>query len=122
MCAVTSIASERFGFKRHTWDIPMAWLPGLQKLNFTFQILFSAASSTTKLSLLWFCKRLIGAGGKGLYRGYNIFLIACMVFIGVCWALFESVSLGQCRYVFIVLPKLFFLFVKMVVTDPCPDR
>ena len=100
----------------------MAWLPGLQKLNFTFQILFSAASSTTKLSLLWFCKRLIGAGGKGLYRGYNIFLIACMVFIGVCWALFESVSLGQCRYVFIVLPKLFFLFVKMVVTDPCPDR
>lgn len=77
----------------------MDWLPTLQKLNFCFMILFSAASSTTKLSLIWFCRRLIGAGGKGLYRGYNIFLIASMVFIGICWVLFEVVSLAQCRYV-----------------------
>lgn len=99
MCVVTSLASESFGFKRHIWDIPMTWLPDLQKLNFTFQILFSAASSTTKLSLLWFCKRLIGAGSKGLYRGYHMFLIGCMVFVGICWILFEIVSLAQCRYV-----------------------
>lgn len=99
MCAVTAIASENYGFKRHVWDIPMGWLPTVQKLNLTFQILFSGASSTTKLSILWFCKRLLGAGSKGLYRTYDILLITAMVFVTICWLLFEFISIFQCRYV-----------------------
>lgn len=99
MCVVISMASEEYGFNRHVWDIPMSWLPTAQKLNLVFQILFSGASMTTKLSILWFTKRLLGAGSKGLYRTYYILLVAGMVFVTVCWLLFEFVSIFQCLYV-----------------------
>lgn len=97
MCVVTSLAAQVWGWDRHIWDIPMSWLPTVQKLNLAFQVQFSVSSSFTKLSLLWFCKRLIGTGAKGLYRTYYWVLVASMVFVGVCCILFELVSIFQCR-------------------------
>ncbi|KAF9890973.1 hypothetical protein FE257_005230 [Aspergillus nanangensis] len=97
MCAITSIATERYGWNRHIWDVPPDWLPTISKLNLAFQILFSWSSSWTKLSLLWFCKRLLGAGSKGLYWSYNLGLIAAMVFVGVCCAMFLFLSIFQCN-------------------------
>ena len=97
MCVVNSMAAQDWGWDRHIWDIPMSWLPTVQKLNLSFQTLFSVSSSFTKLSLLWFCKRLLGAGSKGLYRTYYFVLVGAMTFVAVCCALFELISIFQCR-------------------------
>lgn len=99
MCVSDSMAATDWGWDRHIYDIPMTWLPTVQKLNLSFQTLFSVSSSFTKLSLLWFCKRLLGAGGKGSYRAYYWVLVGAMVFVGVCCLLFEFISIFQCRYV-----------------------
>lgn len=96
MCVITSIASENYGWNRHIWDVRPDWLSTIQKFNMIFQIMFSWASSLTKISLLWFCKRLLGAGSKGLYWGYNMGLIGAMAFVGVCCALFTFMSIFQC--------------------------
>ncbi|EAW24072.1 uncharacterized protein NFIA_036440 [Aspergillus fischeri NRRL 181] len=97
MCAVTSLATVRYGWNRHMWDVPPTWLSTVSKLNLVFQILFSLASSVTKLSLLWFCKRLLGAGSKGLYRTYNWCLIGGMAFVSLSCALFLLFSIFQCN-------------------------
>ncbi|OJJ41408.1 hypothetical protein ASPWEDRAFT_99978 [Aspergillus wentii DTO 134E9] len=97
MCVVICIATEQYGWTRHLWDVPLPWLSTAKKLNLLFQILFSLCSSITKLSLLWFCKRLIGAGSKGVYRSYSIVLIAAMVFVTICCLLFLFISIFQCN-------------------------
>ncbi|GFF22079.1 hypothetical protein IFM61606_01218 [Aspergillus udagawae] len=97
MCAITSLATVRYGWNRHMWDVPPTWLTTVSKLNMVFQILFSLSSSVTKLSLLWFCKRLLGAGSKGLYRTYNWCLIGGMAFVSLTCALFLLFSIFQCN-------------------------
>ncbi|PYH98970.1 hypothetical protein BO71DRAFT_370017 [Aspergillus ellipticus CBS 707.79] len=96
MTVVTSLATTRWGWNRHIWDIPLTWLPNVEKYNLAFQICFSMASSITKLSLLWFCKRLVGTGSKGLYWGYNVVLIIAMVIVTICCLLFLFISIFQC--------------------------
>lgn len=95
MVVVTSLATENFGWNRHIWDIPTSWLPTVQKLNLSFQILFSMSSSTTKISLLWFCRRLLGAG-KGNFKVYNWAFIVSMIFVGLSCITFTLVSIFQC--------------------------
>ncbi|KKK14801.1 hypothetical protein ARAM_006380 [Aspergillus rambellii] len=97
MAAVISVASFYYGWDRHMWDVPLEWLPTVSKLNLTFQILFSLSASLTKLSFLWFCKRILGAGGKGLYQAYNLALIAAMNAVAVSSVLFMGLSLFQCH-------------------------
>ncbi|KAH8430462.1 uncharacterized protein LDX57_008121 [Aspergillus melleus] len=97
MCAVISMATEQWGWDRHMWDVPLEWIPTNSKLNLSFQLLFSLASSITKLSVLWFCKRLLGRGSKGLYRWYNVVLIVAMVFVTICCTLFTVLSIFQCK-------------------------
>lgn len=96
MVVVTSIATEDWAWNRHIWDVPMSWLPTVQKLNLCFQIMFSLSSSITKISLLWFCRRLLGAG-KGNYMVFNWAFIGAMVFVGLSCALFTLFSIFQCR-------------------------
>lgn len=95
MVAVTSLATENWAWNRHIWDVPMTWLPTLQKLNLVFQIMFSWSSSITKISLLWFCRRLLGAG-KGSYVIFNCAFIGSMVFVGLSCTLFTIFSIFQC--------------------------
>lgn len=95
MVVVTSYATEVWGWNRHIWDIPATWLPTLQKLNLCFQIMFSMSSSITKISLLWFCRRLLGAG-KGNFRVYNWAFIFSMIFVALSCVTFTLVSLFQC--------------------------
>lgn len=99
MIIVTSLATEDWGWNRHIWDIPMGWLPTVQKLNLVFQIMFSLSSSFTKISLLWFCRRLLGAG-KGTYSIFNWSFIGAMVFVGLSCALFTLISIFQCSSVY----------------------
>ncbi|KAL3488272.1 hypothetical protein BJX62DRAFT_180806 [Aspergillus germanicus] len=96
MGAVLAVAEQQWGWNRHIWDVPLDWLPTVSKLNLTFQILFSLSCSITKLSLLWFCKRLLGAGSKGLSSPYNIAMIIGMVVVGLSSALFILFSIFQC--------------------------
>jgi hypothetical protein len=96
MGAVLSVAEQQWGWNRHIWDVPLDWLPTVSKLNLTFQILFSLSCSITKLSLLWFCRRLLGAGSKGLSSPYNIGMIVGMVVVGLSSALFILFSIFQC--------------------------
>lgn len=73
----------------------MTWFPTVQKLNLSFQILFSMASSFTKLSLLWFCRRLLGP--KSSNQVYDWSYIGAMVFVGLSCALFTLISIFQCK-------------------------
>ncbi|KAL4870530.1 hypothetical protein BDV12DRAFT_55516 [Aspergillus spectabilis] len=97
MGVVLSIATEKYGWNRHIWDIPLEWLPTVSKLNLSFQLLFSLSCSITKLSLLWFCKRLLIIGNKGVYSRYNVAMIVGMVVVGISSALFILFSLFHCR-------------------------
>lgn len=95
MVVVTSLATEAWAWNRHIWDIPMAWLPTVQKLNLCFQIMFSLSSAFTKISLLWFCRRLLGAG-KGNFMVFNWAFVGVMIFVGLASALFTLLSIFQC--------------------------
>jgi len=95
MVVVTSLATENWGWNRHIWDIPISWLPTVQKLNLCFQLMFSVSSSITKISLLWFCRRLLGAG-KGNFVAYNWAFILSMLFVGISCIMFTTISIFQC--------------------------
>lgn len=97
MCVVTSLAAARYGWDRHIWDVPVSWLPTSQKLNMMFQILFSLASTFTKLSLLWFCRRILGTGISGPYRIFNYCLIGAMFIVAALCVAFLLVTIFQCR-------------------------
>jgi hypothetical protein len=93
MAVVTSIATEKWGMNRHIWDIEILSLATVQKYNLCFQIMFSMASCFTKISLLWFCRRLIG---KGHFALYNWAFILSMVFVALSSGLFTIISIFQC--------------------------
>ncbi|OQE40177.1 hypothetical protein PENCOP_c006G06986 [Penicillium coprophilum] len=93
MVTITSIATENWGMNRHVWDIELVKLVTVQKLNLSFQILFSLASCFTKISLLWFCRRLIANSNFGMY---NRAFILAIVFVGASSLLFTLVSIFQC--------------------------
>ncbi|KAJ5198857.1 hypothetical protein N7491_000576 [Penicillium cf. griseofulvum] len=93
MATITSVATEDWGMNRHIWDIEVLKLITIQKLNLSFQILFSLSSCFTKISLLWFCRRLIGKGKFGLY---NRAFILSIVFVGGSSLLFSLISIFQC--------------------------
>ncbi|KAL4788075.1 hypothetical protein BJX76DRAFT_367792 [Aspergillus varians] len=97
MSVIVCIATESWGWTRHIWDIPKEWMPMVSKLNLTFQILFSLSCSMVKLSLLWFCRRLLIVGTKGVYPIYNIAMIVGMVVVAISCALFVIISIFQCR-------------------------
>lgn len=105
MVAVTSLATENWGFNRHIWDIPVTWFPTIEKLNLTFQIMFSWSSGFTKISLLWFCRRLLGAG-KGSFVVYNWAFIGSMVFVALSVFMFTFFSIFQCSWVHLPIPVL----------------
>lgn len=95
MVFVTSYATENWAWNRHVWDIPIGWLPNVQKLNLAFQLMFSWSSSTTKISLLVFCRRLLGAG-KGGYMILNCAFIGLIIIVTLSPILFTSISIFQC--------------------------
>lgn len=93
MAIVTSIATENWGMNRHIWDIELSRFIIVRKLNLCFQLSFVVSSCFTKLSLLWFCRRLIG---KGNFVLYNWAFIISMGFVGVSSLLFFIISIFQC--------------------------
>ncbi|CAI7604265.1 unnamed protein product [Penicillium glandicola] len=93
MAVVTSIATENWGMNRHLWDIELLRLVTIQKLNLSFQILFSLSSCFTKISLLWFCRRLIV---KSNFLLYNWAFILSIIFVALSSGMFSIISIFQC--------------------------
>ena len=95
MAVATSMATEYWGFNRHVWDIPVTWLPRMEQLILAFQLTFSWSSGFTKISLLWFCRRLLGAGKRN-FVVYNWAFIGTMIFVGFSVLLFTLLSILLC--------------------------
>ncbi|KAH8702550.1 integral membrane protein [Talaromyces proteolyticus] len=96
MSTISSLADARYGWDRHIWDVPMEWMPNSLKCRMTFQITFSLASTLTKISLLWFCRRILGNAISGPFRNLNYSLIASMVFLAMLSLAFIFVTLFNC--------------------------
>lgn len=97
MFAVMSMASAHWGWDRHVWDIPIPTLTLMLQSTFAFEILFAVSSCFTKLSLLWFCRRIVGDGRK---IGINYHALACvvvMVIVGAFLLAYTIVEFIQCR-------------------------
>lgn len=101
MGALTSLATARYGWDRHAWDVPLQWLPDSLKMRMAFQITFTVASCFTKLSLLWFCRRILGAGIKGPFRVFNYCLIGAMALVFILALIFILLTIFTCMYVVI---------------------
>lgn len=99
MVTATTLASQYYGLSHHVWDVEPQKLTTGNKLNLMFQISFCFASTATKISLLWFCKRLLGTRPKGLYRKYNHVIIASMVAVLFLCLIFLAMTIFQCRRV-----------------------
>jgi hypothetical protein len=75
-CAIaTLIAVQQLGWGRHVWDIPEEYFtPGL-KLMMVMEITFAAGAAMTKLSLLFFYRRLMNPG-RSVLRIINWIFVA----------------------------------------------
>lgn len=93
MAVVTSIATEQWGMNRHIWDIESDRFIAVRKLNLCFQLFFLVSSCFIKISLLWFCRRLIG---KVNFALYNWAFILSIVFVAGSSVLFIVISIFQC--------------------------
>ncbi|KAK2765981.1 hypothetical protein FQN54_007496 [Arachnomyces sp. PD_36] len=97
MIVATSVWSELYGLKHHLWDIEPDRVTTGNKLNLVFQISFCFASTATKISLLWFCKRLLGSRKEGFYQKYSQVIIGSMVTVLFLCLIFLSMTIFQCR-------------------------
>lgn len=99
MCTATSIAAAHFGWDRHEWDVPLAWIPASLKYRMVFEMTFTVSSTLTKVSLLWFCRRLLGSSAKSNLRYLNRSLIGAMVLLVILGLLFIFITLLNCMWV-----------------------
>ncbi|KAJ5941347.1 hypothetical protein N7516_001515 [Penicillium verrucosum] len=93
MAVITSIATEQWGMNRHIWDIESDRFIAVRKLNLCFQLLFLVSSCFIKISLLCFCRRLIG---KVNFALYNWAFLLSIVFVAGSSVLFIVISIFQC--------------------------
>lgn len=99
MMICLSIASREYGFNRHVWDVPFDKLRTANVYSLLFQVTFSLASSFTKLSLLWFCRRVIGDGRKISWGIHDSAIVVLMGLIVVVETAYLIMLFLQCRYV-----------------------
>jgi hypothetical protein len=97
MMITMSIASARYGWDRHVWDIPFSLMSTSLKYGLVFQITFGLASAFTKLSLLWFCRRIIGDGRKVSISFHDVAISFVMFSVTAFVLAFVIINLLQCR-------------------------
>lgn len=88
------LANERYYWNRHIWDIPLNHASGVLKIVLSATILFTAASSCTRISLLCFYYRLVREAKRPLFRWV---LHGSLVYIVAIWITFTFTSLFQCQ-------------------------
>lgn len=100
MCTVTSIAAVRLGWDRHIWDVPFTWFSTSLKYHMVFEMTYTVSTTLTKVSLLWFCRRLLGSSAKSNLQYLNWSLIGAMVLLVILGLLFIFITLFNCMWVF----------------------
>jgi hypothetical protein len=86
-------AQLKYDWNRHAWDVIPAVVTVGGKLVLITQILFSVASACTRLSMLFFTRRILVAGYDRLQK----ILIFTMVVMGVDCLIFVTIAVFQCR-------------------------
>ncbi|OTA66528.1 hypothetical protein K449DRAFT_456626 [Hypoxylon sp. EC38] len=90
---IGAIAEYRLQWNRHTWDVEIKYIePGFQ-LRLANDILFDAATTLTKISILAQLYRLTSASGD---RKMTITALISIAFISLNCFVFIMVSLFQC--------------------------
>ncbi|RDL34805.1 uncharacterized protein BP5553_07933 [Venustampulla echinocandica] len=89
-------ASLRLGWNRHVWDVPLTAMKLSSQLYFSFQITVILASSFTKLSVMWFCRRVLVPVKYGLTGVMNYVILASMAFVSIYTVVFCFYYLFQC--------------------------
>lgn len=87
---------------RHIWDIPPNLLTGGHKTAFIYLIIFAQAVCQSKLSLLFFTRRMIGDVNAGSFYVHYICLLMLMVIVAICQLLFVVITCVACRYVCLI--------------------
>jgi hypothetical protein len=94
--AVTLTAEFGYGWNRHAWDVPLDEVtPGI-RLSLASQILFAAACTITRLSMLFLMRRILLTG----YELLRTVIFFAMVLMGIACLIFITVVIFQCRYFF----------------------
>lgn len=120
MFIVMSIASAQWGWNRHIWDIPFPIIPQMLQSSLAFFILFGVSSGFTKLSLLWFCRRILGDGRKIGVNYYNLACILVMIIVGGFVVSYTIIEFLQCRYASLMATSEPFIpFVSDLIVSLC---
>lgn len=95
MQMVVTIAFHR---DRHIWDIPPSDKHQLYKIDFVYNIIFAQGACQSKLSLLFFSRKMIGAAKSGAFYPHYVCLLALITIVALCQVLFVIVSCVECQY------------------------
>jgi hypothetical protein len=87
------LANTRYYWDRHVWDIPLTALPNAGKIAMAAKVLFTFASTFTRISLLCFYYRLVRDSGL---RWFNWCLHSGMTFVVLVGIAFVFLSIIQC--------------------------
>ena len=88
LTAAVLLANQRFGWDRHIYDIPFDKYGSNLKIAFAAKLLFTAAATFTRLSLLTFYYRLVQDSEKRAFRwlvhlnvAYSVAIFITFVFL-----------------------------------------
>jgi len=87
------VAQVKFGWNRHAWDVLPSTVAIGEKFSLTSQILFAAASISTRLSMLSLTRRILATG----YEKLQTFIVFVMVWMVTDCLIFILVVVFQCR-------------------------
>ncbi|KAF1811365.1 hypothetical protein P152DRAFT_459764 [Eremomyces bilateralis CBS 781.70] len=102
---------SKYGWNRHTWDVPIEWIDGSLKLAYATKILFLIAANATMVSLLAFYYRLITDVN---IRWFRLALSSSIAFNLICWIVFLVLQIVPC------IPIS--AFWKVSTEAPCADE
>jgi hypothetical protein len=94
LVACTIIANTKYGWDRHVWDVTLPNISMGKKYALLTQCLFGAAVNFTKLSVLWFLKRLFKDSGSWIATHVKILLWA----VAIVTPAYILMAVFQCRY------------------------
>lgn len=95
---IAIVSADSYGWNRHMWDIPPAVLSKGLEYTYIYDLFFFHATCLTKLSILWFSRRLVGPTSRGIFRHYYAALVALMSFVGLFDVAYMITIFLMCRY------------------------
>ncbi|PVI02321.1 hypothetical protein DM02DRAFT_488688, partial [Periconia macrospinosa] len=95
---VVMLANKRLGWDRHIYDIPLTSIAANLKVAMAAKILFVAASTFTRLSILFFYYRLVNDSSEKIFRWivhFNVALNMAMFVAFTCVGLFQCIPISN---------------------------